>query len=213
MSVRDRNEGGTDGGPRRSGRGRPRSERVHRAILEAALTLLVEQGYDAMSIEGVASRAGVGKATVYHRWGSKEDLVADALGSQRREVRRVPDSGDAKDDAISLLSEDVGVVSSPLGEKALAQIVGAAAKHPCFKEAYWRSAIAPRREALRRILERAKERGEVREDTDLELAVDMMVGPLLYRMLVKPHPEPLEGSLQQAVEAAWRGIADRGAAG
>jgi AcrR family transcriptional regulator len=59
-------------------RGRPRSARAHRAILDAALSLLVEEGYDTMSIEAVAERAGVGKATIYRRWDSKEELVADA---------------------------------------------------------------------------------------------------------------------------------------
>ncbi len=205
MSARIRAANADDEDAPESRRGRPRSERAHRAILEAALSLLIEEGYDAMSIESITERAGVGKATIYRRWGSKEDLVADALGSQRREVR-VPDSGDTKEDVISLLLEDLEVVASPFGERALAQIIGAAAKHPRFKESYWRSAIAPRREALRCVLERAKERKEVREEADLELAIDMMVGPLLYRMLVKPAPEHPEASLRQAVEAVWRNI-------
>jgi AcrR family transcriptional regulator len=212
MSARIQAADANDEDARERRRGRPRSERAHRAILEAALSLLVEEGYDAMSIESIAVRAGVGKATIYRRWGSKEDLVADALGSQRREVR-VPDSGDAKEDVISLLTEDLEVVASPFGERALAQIIGAAAKHPRFKETYWRSAILPRREALQRVLKRAKERKEVREDADLELAIDLMVGPLLYRMLVKLDPEPSEDSLRQAVEAVWQAITTFGRGG
>jgi AcrR family transcriptional regulator len=190
-------------------RGRPRSARAHRAILDAALSLLVEEGYDVMSIEAVAERAGVGKATIYRRWDSKEELVAEALGRQREEVR-IPDSGDAKEDVISLLEEDLGVVTSPLGERTLAQIIGASAKHPRFKETYWENTIAPRRAAITQVLERAKARGEVREDADLELTIDMMVGPLLYHLLVKPTPEPLEELLRSAVKAVWRSIAVRG---
>lgn len=189
-------------------RGRPRSARAHHAILDAALELLIEQGYDAMSIEGVADRAGVGKATIYRRWDSKEDLVAEALGSQRREAR-MPDSGDNKEDVISLLSEDLEVVTSPYGQRALSQIVGASAKHPRFKEAYWHNAISPRRAAVVRILDRARERGELRQDADLELAVDMMVGPLFYQLLIKPDPVPSENLLRQAVETVWRSIAVR----
>ena len=189
--------------------GRPRSARAHRAILEAALSLLVEEGYDAMSIEAVAERAGVGKATIYRRWDSKEELVADALGSQREEVY-VPDSDDAREDVISLLEENLSVVASTSGERALGQIIGASAKHPRRKETYWESTIAPRRAAITQVLERAKARGELREDADLELAIDMMVGPLLYHLLVKPTPEPLEDLLRSAVKAVWRSIAVHG---
>jgi hypothetical protein len=93
---------------------------------------------------------------------------------------------------ISLLEEDLSVVASTSGERALGQIIGASAKHPRYKETYWESTIAPRRAAITQVLERAKARGELREDADLELAIDMMVGPRLHHLLVKPTPEPLE---------------------
>ena len=87
--------------------GRPRSAEVHSAILTATLGLLAEEGFDGMSIEEVANRAGVGKTAIYRRWSSKEALVIDALKALDPEVL-VVDTGNVREDAVAFLSEAVG---------------------------------------------------------------------------------------------------------
>lgn len=93
-------EHATEAGERQGGR--PRSPAAHRAILDATLALLAELGFERMSIEAIAAHAGVGKTTIYRRWKTKEDLVADALSSVKA-VPVAPDTGDLRTD-IALLS-------------------------------------------------------------------------------------------------------------
>jgi len=92
--------------------GRPRSAEAHRAILDAAAALFIEEGFDAMSVEGVATRAAVGKATIYRRWPSKEDLVIDAIAQVFAEAPR-PETGSVRDDLVQL--GDAGPRASKAG--------------------------------------------------------------------------------------------------
>ena len=123
-----REEGGSSqpgGRSERGSAGRPRSEEAHRAILGAAIELLAESGFSALTVEGVAQRAGVGKATIYRRWSSKVPLVVEAF----RELPKLedPDSGDVESDLVQMLERYLreytqsplsGVVSSLAGERA-----------------------------------------------------------------------------------------------
>jgi AcrR family transcriptional regulator len=163
--------------------GRPRSERAHRAILDAALDLFVEQGYEAMSIEGVATRAGVGKTTIYRRWQSKEDLVIDAIDELIMDVEP-PNTGSLRQDLVDLLTQlQVILTSSRAGEVFPRMIPHVGTGSPLGR-AYLQRVIEPRFAMLRTTLGHAVDRGEFPGEVDPELVRGLLVGPLLMWKLI-----------------------------
>ena len=163
--------------------GRPRSERSHQAIVVATLELLAEGGFQQLTMEQVARRAGVGKATIYRRWPAKSELVKDAIRYFSAELP-VPDTGSLAGD-YAVLSEAVLAVARDrnaalLMPRLLSEVAQDAEMHAVFSD--W--LVEPRREVLRTVLRRAIERGELRADADLELTIDMLIGPVIYRFLI-----------------------------
>ncbi len=161
------------------GAGRPRSEEAHQAILDATLVLLSEQGYSALTVEGVASRAGVGKATIYRRWPSKLPLVIEAFGGLPafEEV----DSGDLQADLTEMLRNYLERFNATPLAAVLPSLVGERLHNPELAELI-DPLLRHRRQPLRRTLERAVARGEIAPDIDLDLAADLIVGPIGVRL-------------------------------
>ena len=164
--------------------GRPRSEEAHSAILDATLALLVEDGYPALTIEGIAARAGVGKATIYRRWASKLPLVIEAF--ERLPALEEADTGDLVADLETMLESYLEVWNStPLGA-VYPSLVGECANDPELV-----SLLSPllmqRRRPLVHALERSMARGELAPDLDLELAADLIVGPIAVRTFFSGH--------------------------
>lgn len=169
------------------GKGRPRSTETHQAILDAALELLAEVGFDNLSFEAIARRAGVGRPTLYLRWRSKEELVAEAIES-RRPLLEMPDTGSLRGDLRRLLEGWLRLLEPPLARQLLALEITLSVRDPAFRERLWAAYIQPRREAMRGILEKAKRRAEIRPDVDLETLMDMIGGSFAYRILIRPEP-------------------------
>ncbi len=162
--------------------GRPRSEQAHRAILDATLELLVEVGFSAMTVEGVASRAGVGKATIYRRWASKLPLVVEAFG-QLPGFEEV-DTGNLAEDLKKMLRSYLQVFhSSPLSA-VLPSLAGERTHNPELSELF-EPVSKDRRQPLVRAFERAVDRDEVPRDLDVELAADLVVGPIAVALFFK----------------------------
>lgn len=162
--------------------GRPRSEEAHRAILEATLELLVEVGFSAMTVEGVASRAGVGKATIYRRWPSKLPLVVEAFG-QLPGFEEV-DTGSLREDLKKMLRSYLQAFhASPLSA-VLPSLAGERTHNPELSELF-EPVSKGRRQPLVRAFERAIDRGEVEADLDVELAADLVVGPIAVALFFK----------------------------
>lgn len=162
--------------------GRPRSPEADRAILDAALDLFVEEGYEGMSIEGVAARAGVGKTTIYRRWDSKEELIVAAIDELIFEVEPL-DTGSLRRDLIDLVTQlQVTMSSSRAGEVFPRMVPHVAAGTPLGR-AYIERVIGPRFELLRSVLARAAERGEVPADLDPELVRGLLIGPIIVSKL------------------------------
>jgi AcrR family transcriptional regulator len=158
--------------------GRPRSAEAHRAILAAAIDLFVELGYEAMSIEGVASRAGVGKTTIYRRWDSKEDLVVDAIDELIFDVEP-PDTGAVRGDLVEMLvMVQTIMTSAPAGELFPRMAAHVASGSPLGR-AYLERVIAPRFALLQAMLARGVERGELPADVDPELVRALLLGPII----------------------------------
>lgn len=162
--------------------GRPRSVESNQAILQATLDLLGEVGFDSMSIDAIATRAGVGKTTIYRRYRSKEELVADAIESVREEIV-IPDTNNLWGDIDTLIKSAAQMTLSPLGRQTIAMIISTASSNPEFAQIYWTKYLQPRRQAFAIVLERAKIRGEIQGDIDPDLVFDTMSGIMLYSLV------------------------------
>ena len=167
--------------------GRPRSREAHAAILSAAIALTRERGFDALSIEGIAARAGVGKATVYRRWASKEALISEALERMLRGFP-IPDTGSVRGDLLAVMKQQRGLYADPATAELLSGLLAATVRSERISKAVRHGFVAAREEAIRTVLRRAVRRGELRPRLDLELALDLFSGPLFYRFLVTGRP-------------------------
>ena len=172
-------------------RGRPRSVESHHSILQATLALLAEIGFDALSIEAIAARAGVGKTTIYRRYVSKEELVADAIENMREEVV-IPNTGNLWGDIDALIENAAQITLSPLGRQTVAMIISSASSNSQFAQIYWTKYLQPRRQAFAIVLERAKARNEIQPEIDPDLVFDMMSGVMLYTLIFPPTTDSWE---------------------
>jgi AcrR family transcriptional regulator len=165
-------------------RGRPRSAEAHQAILTATLKLLGEHGLAGLSIEGVAAEAGVGKTTIYRRWENKGELVGDAVGLLRPPPGTVPDTGTFVGDLDALSAAQ----RARLGGTPVARIIPRLLADTVEDEALHRlvleRAVGPIRAIVRQIVDRAVERGELREDLDREAIVDVFHAIPVYKVLL-----------------------------
>ena len=164
-------------------RGRPRSEKARHAILEAAAELLLSRGLGAVSMDAVAETAGVSKATIYRWWPSKEMLALDALLDWAGASAPARDTGALRGDLLALVRPWVREIRRQPFGRVIAALVTEALSDPQFAEAYRSRFVEPRREAMRAALARAIERGEAPADLDVEVAVDLIYGPLYHRLL------------------------------
>ena len=163
--------------------GRPRDPDLDRAILDATIELLAEEGFARMSFEHVAARAGVGKPTIYRRWTSKVDLVKAAL-SRRSPGRSMPDEGSVRERLTCLLEDLCASVRTERTRRILAALVAEIPRHPELASAVREAFLAKRRQTADALLREGVERGELRPDMDLELASDALVGPIMLRVLL-----------------------------
>jgi AcrR family transcriptional regulator len=178
--------------------GRPRSAQSHQAILQATLELLTEVGFERMSIEAIATRAGVGKTTIYRRYGTKEELVADAIESLREEVV-IPDTGTLWGDIDALIENAAQITLNPLGRQTVAMIISSASSNPEFAQVYWTRYLQPRRQAFSVVLEGAKVRNEIQTEVDPDLVFDIMSGIMLYALVFQTTTEPWEVYVRRAL--------------
>ncbi len=183
--------------------GRPRSARAHASILRAALELLAEVGYRGLSMEAVAARAGVGKATIYRRWRSKDELLKEAIASLNADFEYV-DTGSLQSDLEALIA-----LGAPGAMQVMPQLLGELMRQPELHELFRANLIEPRRAIARQALEAAQRRGELARGVDLELVVDMLIGPLFYRALRQRAlaPAAVQATAEQVLELLLRGIA------
>ena len=161
--------------------GRPRSAESRRAILQAALLILQTSGYRALTIEGVAAKAGVSKQTIYRWWPSAAYIVLEALTSDPLQ-QVMPDTGSLYDDFLELIRPMVRALGARRGPIMKALIAEAQADAR-FAEVLRTTFMAQHRDGLYTIVGRAQMRGEIGFDADPELTADLVYGPMLYRLL------------------------------
>ena len=193
-------------------RGRPRSPEADRAILDATVELLAERGLAAMSIEEIAARAGVGKATIYRRWPSKGLLALDAFVASFAAQQPLPDTGTLRGDLVAALRAWVrAVTATPMGS-VLAGLVGEAQHDPSLRAAWRDRVLEPLRRQHRIMLDRAVERGEISASVDQEVVLDLFFGAAQHRLLLGHLPLD-DAFVVDVVDVIMDGIQVRGGSG
>jgi AcrR family transcriptional regulator len=186
--------------------GRPRDPSVDRAILDATVRLLVEQGYDAMSLEGVASAAGVGKTTIYRRYPGKRELVVAAISSIAASLAPPADSGSARRDLYLFVRQTLDVLRRDgLGFAMIGTLFVKERSEPALIELFRGAIIRPRMQIGADIVSRGIERGEIRPDIAVDVAIQLIAGSFFARHLVG-RPDD-DAWLESVFDALWRGVA------
>lgn len=178
---------GTIAGGVARGPGRPRSEKARKAVIRSTLALLKRVGFNELSIESVAARAGVGKATVYRWWPNKAELVIEAFVSSVEKELRFPSAGPVLESIHAQMRRWALIFRSPLGQ-VVATVIGAGQSEPEILEAFRAHWVEPRRVEARRLLQQAVKRGEIRADLDPDTVLDLLYRPLYLRLLLKHAP-------------------------
>jgi AcrR family transcriptional regulator len=173
--------------PTGRGRGRPRSVSRHGAILDAAVALLLEQGYDALSMDAVAVRAGAGKGAMYRRWANKAALVAEALAHLTREQLPAPRTGGLRTDLIALLDEAMRAVDR-LGLATVRGLLADASRCPELATVLQGQVAQQRRRLAAAAVAAAQQRGEVASGVDVALVTETAFGAIYSSLIVLGEP-------------------------
>jgi AcrR family transcriptional regulator len=185
---------------------RPRVEGDReREILDAALEVLAEVGYDRLTMDAVAQRAKASKATLYRRWNSKATLVVDALASQKSSPP-VPDSGNLRTDLLTAFC-GMGGLTDHDTTQTFGAVMTALSTDPEFAAEFRSRVLVPKAQLSRSLFQRAIDRGEVREDLDLDLVAPALAGIVLHRIFVMgefPGPTLIERVIDQIILPAVR---------
>jgi AcrR family transcriptional regulator len=177
--------------------GRRRSARSHAAIVAATQELLAEGGYRELTIEAVARRAGVGKQTIYRWWPSRAALVLEAYLAGSEAIPPPTPEDSAREDVGALLVWLSAVLAQPIGGRILAGLIADMLHDHDLADGFRREVVPARRSRMLAALERGRERGEIRADADLEVAVDVLHGAVFYRLLLSG--APLDDAFAQRV--------------
>ena len=188
----------------RRGRGRPRDPGTDDRITTAAAELLLQRGFDRTTVDDVAARAGVGKATVYRRWPSKEDLAVAAMETLYSSEMPEPDTGSIRTDLATSYRAVLTFVNTPEGEAYLRTSIAESVRDGRIAALY-RSSTERREQQSRATFEKAIARGEVRPDIDVDAAVQWLGGLLAIRAITH-RPMPSVEDADVLVEFTLRGI-------
>jgi AcrR family transcriptional regulator len=163
-----------------------RGAAVRAAVFEATVAEVVEHGVDAVNVAAIASRAGVHETSIYRRWRTRGDLIVDALLDRSALVIPAPDTGSIRGDLVELARLVIAYLSSPIGH-ALVRTVAIAVEDPTLAQART-TFLAGRLTAMRVLIDRAIGRDELAADTDVRLALELLVAPLHVRLLLTGEP-------------------------
>src|SRR3954452_22738824 len=163
--------------------GRPRSSQADRAILDAFRELLSERGFADLRLEHVAARAGVGKATIYRRWPSKEALAGQLLAELAAPHISIVETGDTRSELLAAVVNPMrAVTDTPFGP-VIRALLSQIAVNPRLGDPFRREVVGARRQEIARLVRRGIDRGDLRADADPELALELLVGPVYFRVM------------------------------
>lgn len=191
--------------------GRPRSAQAHKAILDATLELLAQEGFQGLSIEDIAARAGVGKTTIYRRWSSKDELVIDAIHEIQVDLTTV-DTGNFRNDLVILFkAANQGIMTHPLLPQLVLRLISEFQANPEIFQVFLTQLLIPRIQRFMYMVEQAQARGEIRRDIDWTLAFELITGPIFIHLLISHYLAPSMSSsddkwIEQMIDAVMDGI-------
>jgi AcrR family transcriptional regulator len=184
-------------------RGRPRSDRANRAILQAAQDLLVQNGYADLRLEHVAARAGVGKATIYRRWKSREALVLTLLMDLAAPHITIDETGNTRAELLAAVTNAMrAVVDTPFGP-VIRAVLSEIAIDPRLGDPFRANVVQARRAEVGRVIQRGIARGDLRPDVDVDVATELLVGPVYFRLMFGG--ELTDTFAERVVDAVLRG--------
>ncbi|WGU93381.1 TetR/AcrR family transcriptional regulator [Paenibacillus dendritiformis] len=185
-------------------RGRPRNVEAQKSILSASYELLLENGFQAVTVDKIAERAQVSKATIYKWWPNKAAVVMDGFLHAATARLPVPDTGSAFNDILIHATNLAGFLISREGT-IITELLGEGQFDSGLAEAYRTRFFRPRRLEARSLLEKGVQRRELKKDLDIGICIDLIYGPIFYRLLVTG--EPIDDSyVRHLVESAFEGI-------
>lgn len=182
-----------------------RSEKSHRAILDAALDLCAELGYGRVTVEAIAARAGVSKKTIYRWWPSKGAVVLEAIIEEVPKSTGFPDTGDLVADLAAQMTAVLALVNGT----AYLGVIAEAQHDDTLSRSLTRDLLQPRRAAAVERLRNAQARGQLPEDADLELVIDLLYAPLYYRPLLRLEPATSPERIQAIIDHVIRAVNDQ----
>jgi AcrR family transcriptional regulator len=198
--------GAKDGG--KAPAGRPRDARTTQEILKTALELGKELGFDALTVEGVAARAGVGKATIYRRWPDVWAIVADAVLAQVAKIASPQQRATARESLQASIRLAARYLGGPDGE-VLRALIGRAQLNPTLHKALIDQWLLARRQVVREIIRRGIASGELRAGLDPDIVLDALYGPLYYRALLPYDGQGVDLSdayIDALIDTVFRGL-------
>jgi AcrR family transcriptional regulator len=187
------------------GRGRPRSAEAQEKILAATAKLLSEGGFQAVTIEAVAARAGVAKTTLYRWWPNRAAVALDCVSARMAPIADAPRAGSYRKRFQRQLKATLRLLNGKQGQAILA-LIGAKQTDPLLGKAYSEQIARPRRAQTRRMAQQAIQAGELAPGTDPDLFLDAIYGPLYYRKVVSGEPVT-DDFIDRIVAAAFRAFA------
>lgn len=186
--------------------GRPRDASIDQEIVGCLFQLVEEVGLDGVTIDAIADRAGVSKPTIYRRWSSKEELMVDAVAGLVGGIE-IAEGGDIRDVLLHATSRLRSFMSQTTAGVILPWMIGEVARDSTIGRRYAESVIIPGRKALGKHIEDAIDRGELREELDVDLAVDMLLGPMIVNKLLASYrtlPDNWTEKLIDGLLEGWR---------
>lgn len=192
---------------------RPKSTHAHNEVLKATIALMAERGIDATSMDAVAQRAGVSKATIYNHWHDKEALILEAMADLHGHHERPKfDSGNTRADMIAVLAHQPPRACAELQRKITPHLIAYSARHPKFGEAWRHQAMEPPRQELTRLLNQGVKRGELVSQPDISFSLSLLLGPVLYRhIFLRSETSLAENLPQRVVDSFWLAYQKTGA--
>jgi AcrR family transcriptional regulator len=164
-------------------KGRPRSDRAHRAILDAAREQLIKEGYSALRLEHVAAHAGVGKATIYRRWRSKEELAQALLGDLAAPHIAIEETGDTREEMLAAVMNPMRAVTESDFGPVIRALLSQIATNPSLGDPFRATVVQARRNEIARMIARGIDRGDLCPDADVDIATELLVGPVYFRLM------------------------------
>jgi AcrR family transcriptional regulator len=194
----------------KSAPGRPRSDASKTALIEATFAMLREVGYERLTMDAIANRAGIGKTTIYRWYETKEELVIETMTTMAEgEKPIVPDTGSLAADLQAILQHRIEIDPLHYTRQSMSLTITALAGSSELAKTYWDHYISKKRDALKQVFERAKQRGELAPKADVDLFLDLVHGYLLFGLLIRPKGTVSPQAIGKAVKQLLAGFTPR----